>query len=761
MMLKYLHIIYMYNFIINPWNKKNIKITSKRGKLLLKKYIKSYLGGAEAASAFAGSADTRLVKSSSIFSSSKIDLKEFEAYKQQIAESRKPTGVSREEKLEYFRRKGDHPKNYIHTESDGTKRFYTIEEWEDLILNDKKHPIEIENIIFYWLKELIEKIIMQIEYILIFKNIYEDLLKLHIVDRGTPILNKDEFSEIQETIKLFDNMDYFFKLEFSMLRELSQLDFRNVERIIEILDKFAPIYTKYSYKYVYLGKIDELLDKFMKCDVKKDWIKSSKEWFTSTKSNHEKVKKMFKKIIRSHRIEYSKKTGQFKSITYTTEMNEKDIEKIESGIDYKFITDILYGFSRHTTNLNSHVGRLLKIIKNTEKKEQIIKCIKKWNATVENVNSSVNRCQSLICNKFISGITRGAFRRMGQVEKGFCFECSKLLKYKYELEEIIEIYEKRFSSHKDQYLTWSVDYLQKINEIFQKIKIIEPIIGSRNLIIIKAKKIIEDLQMNVFIQDLRISSEPLEMNEFRPLVELFYKINIFESRTKAKKTTIFNLSEINWRVVKYLMTIANFNEKQQIDSLEIGSKDIYTILKFLKNHLWTIPNRKNYEHNIGKVLQKLSQIEKIDKLQDAISSIGNVIVLKKEKIINMLIQEESQLKRKYKSLNENLENLFKQPETIQVLKERMRITNSLNQLNGILDIRKDGSVPKFSMSRYIITNLDRMLKEQHPNGWWWCNYSSLIRWNNSFKGTPEEISNRCDKMNLNANILPEHKNKRF
>ena len=48
--------------------------------------------------------------------------------------------VSKAEKLAYYYQQGDRPENYTHVESDGTERPYTMEEWEDVILNHRRHP---------------------------------------------------------------------------------------------------------------------------------------------------------------------------------------------------------------------------------------------------------------------------------------------------------------------------------------------------------------------------------------------------------------------------------------------------------------------------------------------------------------------------------------------------------------------------------------------------------------------------------------------
>ena len=48
--------------------------------------------------------------------------------------------ISNAEKLAYYFQKGDRPELYTHVESDGTERPYTREEWEDLILNHRRHP---------------------------------------------------------------------------------------------------------------------------------------------------------------------------------------------------------------------------------------------------------------------------------------------------------------------------------------------------------------------------------------------------------------------------------------------------------------------------------------------------------------------------------------------------------------------------------------------------------------------------------------------
>ena len=48
--------------------------------------------------------------------------------------------VSKEEWLAHYRNKGDRPEDYIHVEADGTERPWTEEEWEDMILEHRRHP---------------------------------------------------------------------------------------------------------------------------------------------------------------------------------------------------------------------------------------------------------------------------------------------------------------------------------------------------------------------------------------------------------------------------------------------------------------------------------------------------------------------------------------------------------------------------------------------------------------------------------------------
>ncbi|AMO43119.1 hypothetical protein R1080702_110 [Cyanophage S-RIM32] len=48
--------------------------------------------------------------------------------------------ITNEEKLNFYWNIGDRPENYTHVNSDGTERQYTREEWEDVILEFRKHP---------------------------------------------------------------------------------------------------------------------------------------------------------------------------------------------------------------------------------------------------------------------------------------------------------------------------------------------------------------------------------------------------------------------------------------------------------------------------------------------------------------------------------------------------------------------------------------------------------------------------------------------
>jgi len=48
--------------------------------------------------------------------------------------------ISKAEKLAYYFQKGDRPENYTHVEGNGTERVFTMEEWEDVIMNHRRHP---------------------------------------------------------------------------------------------------------------------------------------------------------------------------------------------------------------------------------------------------------------------------------------------------------------------------------------------------------------------------------------------------------------------------------------------------------------------------------------------------------------------------------------------------------------------------------------------------------------------------------------------